>query len=438
MKEAFDVLVIGSGPAGIAAAVTAAQTGRRVGLVDDNPAPGGQVWRSGAHLPAAARQWIARLRESGVVRLQGWRAFDAPQPRLLRAERSAEPNPAAPADDLCAELSCEKLILATGARERFLPFPGWTLPNVMGAGGMDAMVRGGMPVAGKRIVVAGTGPLLLAVAAHLRQEGAVVAAICEQASTAQMLPLALQAARQPAKLRQGIGYRWTTRASPFLTGCHVTAAHGKDRLQSVTLRRRGRQWIEECDFLACGFHLVPNTELAARLGCRIENGFVTVDETMQTSIPDVYCAGEPTGIGGVELSLIEGRIAALACCGRLGEARGLIRQRQKASGFVRALRNACALRPELRAVVTDETIVCRCEDVRAGTLRSRTSWRDAKLHTRCGMGPCQGRVCGAAVEFLFGWTADSSRPPVFPARVSSIAGPAATLTPKSDNSTEAP
>jgi NADPH-dependent 2,4-dienoyl-CoA reductase/sulfur reductase-like enzyme len=428
VKWSFDILVVGAGPAGIAAAVTAARAGQHVGLVDDNPAPGGHIWRTGAHLPAAARQWQVRLDASSVVRLQGWRVFDCPEPGLVVAERNGAPwsrytDAAINENHDCAELHCGALILATGARERFLPFPGWTLQNVMGAGGLDAMVRGGLPVAGKRVVVAGTGPLLLAVAAHLARRKANVAVICEQAPWSQLARFASHMFAEPAKLWQGVQYRMTLRRTRYLTGTWPIAALGRDRIEAVTLRQGGKQWDVDCDYLACGFHLVPNTELAELLGCRIENGFVVTDEVLQTSIPGIYCAGEPNGIGGVELSLLEGRIAALAASGSADIARSLARQRRRKLGFVRALEQACALDPRLRELPAQDTIVCRCEDVRHAALREHTGWREAKLHTRCGMGPCQGRICGPATEFLFNWRVGSVRPPLFPSSVASLVSP---------------
>ena len=160
-REQFDVLVIGGGPAGIAAAVRAAEWGDRVGIVDENAALGGQIWRSGSsgqpHNSEAA-SWIARLNTAGAVVLCGQRVFHQPQPGVLMAEGLED----------AWELRYRNLVLATGARERFLPFPGWTLPNIMGAGGLQAMVKSGLPIRGQRVVVAGTGPLLLAVAAYLR------------------------------------------------------------------------------------------------------------------------------------------------------------------------------------------------------------------------------------------------------------------------------
>lgn len=245
MRERFDILVVGVGPAGIAAALSAVEAEQRVGLVDDNPAPGGQIWRSGVSQPAAARSLLAKLDAAPVQRLQGWRVLDSAERGVLRAECENE----------CADLRYGKLILATGARERFLPFPGWTLPNVMGAGGLDAMVRGGLPIAGKRVVVAGTGPLLLAVAAHLARKGAIVVAICEQASLRRLVRLAGHLVKEPAKLLQGIEHSAATFGAKFYTSCWAAAANGREKLETVTLERNGKRWDERCDYLACGYHL---------------------------------------------------------------------------------------------------------------------------------------------------------------------------------------
>lgn len=406
----FEVVVVGAGPAGIAAAVNAARGGRRVALVDDNPAEGGQIWRAGQVLPPAAHRWIGELKRAAVVRLQGARVFDHPRAGVVVAE----------CGDERVELRYGKLILATGARELFLPFPGWTLSGVFGAGGLDAMARGGLPVDGKRIVVAGTGPLLLAVAAHLASRGARIAAICEQAPLARLIRFAGRLLAQPAKLAQGVRYRWAARGAMHF-GCWAVEAGGDDAVREVTLRKGTRRWTVGCDYLACGFHLVPNAELAQLIGCRMENEYTAVDALQRTSVENVFCAGEPTGVGGVEKALIEGQIAGLAAAGALDEARRFLPQRRKMLDFARALREAYALDPELRQVAMDETIVCRCEDVAYGELRRHAGWRGAKLQTRCGMGPCQGRVCGAAAGFLFGWRVEGVRPPAYPVSVASLA-----------------
>ena len=197
-------------------------------------------------------------------------------------------------------------------------------------------------------------------------------------------------------------------------------ASGSGKVETVTLQRNGRRWDVPCDYLACGYHLIPNLELPELLGCCIQNGFVAVDDFQQTSVPGVFCAGKPTGIGGVELAILEGKIAALTATGRPNEAKALIRQKARGRRFMVALKKAFALDPRLRSLPSDQTIVCRCEDIRFGALRECTSAREAKLHTRCGMGPCQGRICGAAAQFLFGWAWDSARLPILPAQLASL------------------
>jgi NADPH-dependent 2,4-dienoyl-CoA reductase/sulfur reductase-like enzyme len=413
-QHQFDVLVVGGGPAGIAAAARAAECSARVGLVDDNPTLGGQIWRGefqNGRIPDAVK-WYDLLRKSKVARLYGKKVFHQPEPGVLLAEGR---------DDLC-ELRYQNLVLATGARESFLPFPGWTLPNVMGAGGLQAMVKGGLPIRGKRVVVAGTGPLLLAVAAYLRKQGAEIPIICEQASWSSLARFGMALLGHPGKILQTLQLKKEIADSSFVANSWPLSAQGSHILESVTISRAGKPETIACDYLACGFHLVPNVELQLLLGCRTLGGFVCVDDFQLTSVKGVFCAGEPTGIGGVELSIIEGEIAGLAAAGEPQQARTLFGKRTRARRFARNLDHTFRLRPELRSLPSPETMVCRCEDIPYERLRHHTSWRAAKLQTRCGMGPCQGRICGPATQFLLGWDSDDSvRPPVFPARVESLA-----------------
>jgi len=420
-RQRFDVLVIGGGPAGLSAAARAAECGVRVGIVDDNFNLGGQIWRGGsAEKNPEATHWAERVRAANVTSLCGMRVFDQPEAGVLLAEGM---------DDV-HDLHYDKLVLATGARERFLPFPGWTLPNVIGAAGLQAMVKCGLPIRGKRVVVAGTGPLLLAVAAYLRKCGAEIRLICEQASWVALMRLGAELLRQPGKVVQGVQLKKELAGVPFATGSWPLAAQGEDVLESVSISRGRKTETIACDYLACGFHLVPNTELASLLGCEIQGGYVRVDDFQRTSARGVFCAGEPTGIGGVELSLVEGQIAGLAAWERTVQARELFRERKKLRQFAQALEHACRLRPELKDLPSSETVVCRCEDVSYARLRRYASWRAAKLQTRCGMGPCQGRVCGPAAQFLFKWNPDSVRPPILPVRVASLAAPAGSPEPE--------
>ena len=409
-----DLLVVGAGPAGLAAAWRAAQSGLRVCVVDDNPAAGGQIWRGG---PPEAQVWFERIRSVAVEMITGTRVFQQLRPGTLLAETG---------DSVC-ELSYSSLVLATGARERFLPFPGWTLPNVVGAGGLQALVKTGLPIDGKRVVVAGSGPLLLAVAAYLRGHGADMLLVAEQTAVMRLARFGIGLIGEQGKLLQAWRLQRDfsrkgakAQKTRYLSGCWVAEAHGQEKLEGVTLVRGGKRWRVACDYLACGFHLVPNVELAELLGCVVESGSVIVDEFQQTTIPNVYSAGETTGIGGLELSLVEGEIAGLAAAGKHEAARELFPARAKHRKFAALLNRTFALRDELKQLARPETIVCRCEDVTFERLRVHRSWRDAKLQTRCGMGPCQGRVCGGAVDFLFGWHAESVRPPILPVRIESL------------------
>jgi NADPH-dependent 2,4-dienoyl-CoA reductase/sulfur reductase-like enzyme len=320
------------------------------------------------------------------------------------------------------EVAYNSLVLATGARERFLPFPGWTLPNVMGAGGLQALVKGGLPIEGRSVAVAGSGPLLLAVAAYLHKRGARIALIAEQAAAPRLARFAVDLLSEPAKLREAMRLRWQLRGIRYRTGCWPLSAEGGDRLSSVTFSDGRTSWKQPCDYLACGFGLVPNLELPLLLGCTVREGAVPVDEWQQTSIPSVFCAGETTGVGGLELALAEGQIAGHGAVGLRDRVRQLFAARSRALRFKKSLDHAFALRKELKALAHDDTLVCRCEDVPLGRLRTHESWRAAKLQTRCGMGPCQGRICGPAVEFLLGWQAESVRPPILPVPLSRLTG----------------
>ncbi len=302
-----DVLVVGAGPAGMAAAIAAASHGCRVLVLDDNAAEGGQIWRQGIGDRSDSKvrdtkQATLRsaFRKSGAVLLPGRRVIDAPRQGLLRTIIET------PAGSITESFAWDRLILATGARERFLPFPGWTLPGVVGAGGLQALVKGGYPIAGKRVVVAGTGPLLLAVAAHLQHDGATVVSIAEQAALRRLVPFAVSMWSHPAKLKQGIRYRRALADVPYRIGWWPVAVEKNSSGILVRLTNGKRTVDEPCDLLACGFHLVPNTELAELVGCKLNGNVVEVNEQQHTTVAGIFCAGEPTGIAGLDAALVQG------------------------------------------------------------------------------------------------------------------------------------
>jgi len=426
----YDIVIIGAGPAGLAAAHAAAtlaaapssgaNTALRICVVDDNPHAGGQIWRGGPQRQTDERArclWAELQAMPNVTFMHQSRVLYAPAPETLLVQGA----------ESAVTLHYKRLIIATGAREHLLPFPDWTLPGVSGAGGLQALVKGGYPVSGKRIVVAGSGPLLLAVAATLKDKGAVISAIVEQATLPQLARFAFGLLATPSRIAQARQLRKQLRGIPYWTSSFVQAAHGDgDRLAYAQIQRNGKTENLPCDYLACGYGLLPNLELAMALGCATGDA-VQVNDWQQTTVSGIYCAGESTGIGGVDLALAEGRIAGLAAAGRghtapPAQIQALFAERARWQQFARRLARGFALRPELRELAADDTIVCRCEDLRHGELRQHGSWRSAKLHTRCGMGPCQGRICGGATGTLYGWRPDAVRLPISPARIASIIG----------------
>lgn len=409
-----DTIVVGGGPAGIAAVCTLAEAGQRVLWVDQAARPGGQIWRAGVP-PARAQRLEAALARPGVRLLAGHAVIAADDPRsLLLHDLLAPARPA-------VTVAAPRLLLATGAREKLLPFPGWDLPGVHGAGGLQALVKNGWPIAGKRVVLAGSGPLLLATADTLRAAGAAMPLIAEQVPQRALLGFA---ARLPAaKLAQAAGLRWRLRGVPYRPGLWVTRALGTAQVEAVELTDGSRSWQERCDALGVGFGLWPNTELAELLGVALEpvaGGAIAVDARQRSSLPATWAAGECAGIGGADKALVEGEIAALDMLGR--ETTALRRRRAAAHAFAARLATSFAARPELLRLAEAATLVCRCEDVSLGMLRAQPGWRDAKLQTRCGMGACQGRICGPITEQLLGWPRRGVRAPLQPVPVHCFVG----------------
>lgn len=381
-------------------------------LVDDNPQTGGQIWRGGpnAHLPGAAVSLKTKVHnQSDVHILTGARVVNVIGEHTLLLET---------ADDNFG-IRYKQLILCTGARERLLPFPGWTLPGVTGAGGLQALIKGGYDIDCERVVISGSGPLLLATAHAVEAAGAHVSRIAEQASARSLMRFAGHLGRWPSKLRQSLTlanrhYRW---------GTYVTEALGEHRLEAVRLRcATGKQYTVPCDRLACGYGLVPNTELGMLLGCATQNERISVDARQATSQPDIFAAGECTGVGGSELARAEGRIAALQATGTTSIDNAT---RAKWQAFADMLACTFRLNHELRNLATPETIICRCEDIPRHALDGETGWTVAKLEQRCGMGACQGRICGPAAQFLYGWSRSQPRAPITPALIDTLAHAAA-------------
>ncbi|PPU72224.1 oxidoreductase [Xanthomonas melonis] len=420
--QRFDVLVIGAGPAGLAAARAAAGHGARVGVVDMQPRAGGQVWRRDVRYgaPHAARALLRQVCDNAAITLltqtqivlaqPGWLLADGPQGAL--------------------QLHYAALVLATGARELLLPFPGWTLPGVTGAGAAQALAKQGWPLAGKRVLVAGSGPLLLASAATLQRHGAQVLGIHEQSSAAALRRFALQLWRWPGKAAQAAALRLQLRAVAYRAGSIVVAAHGDTHLREVELDGPAGRTRIACDQLSVGYGLVPNVELAQLLGCQLQacgaHQQVQVDALLRTSVVQVFAAGEACGIGGRDCALVEGAMAGHMAADAPEHALRLQARRHTARAFAALLQQQFALDRRIHALAQADTLVCRCEDVPLGALDNFNDARDAKLASRCGMGACQGRICGTALtelgRCLPALSTDAGRrPPLFPVRLAALA-----------------
>ncbi|MFC6356824.1 FAD-dependent oxidoreductase [Luethyella okanaganae] len=472
------VLVVGAGPAGLAAACAARGRGARVTLMDASDYLGGQYWR---HLPEE------RPSSNETALHHGWSTFTAMRERLesdagceiatgaqvwaIDQVRPADDRqtgaPASvhvlvgPADGSARRgltVRPDAIIFATGAHDRTLPFPGWDLPGVFTAGAAQAFAKGERLAVGERVVVGGAGPFLLPVAASLAQTGATVLGVYEASRFAGLvrgwLPRPWQLLGASKKAVELLGYagNHVRHRIPYRLGHAVVAAHGTDRVEAVTVARVDVNWSPipgterriPTDAVCVGHGFTPRLELPIATGCAIGAGhFVTVDDRQQSSIAAVYAAGEITGIGGVDAALAEGRIAGHCAAGgdlRDRELREAVRARRTFTGFAARIDAAHGIRPGWTDWITDETIVCRCEEVPYGRLRTTgratcsSGLRSLKLSTRAGLGICQGRVCGRTVEELLGGSLDrvggrlidgvsiDRRPIAVPLRIGELAG----------------
>jgi pyruvate/2-oxoglutarate dehydrogenase complex dihydrolipoamide dehydrogenase (E3) component len=400
----MDLVVIGGGPAGLAAAHAAASHGQQVLMMDQGLAAGGQIWRHrpGDRLPTTARELLNLVKPPHVAVAQRASIIDILSPQELVVSFSGR----------IARVETDGVILATGAMERLLPFPGWTLPGVTGVGGIQALVKAGLRVTGKRIVLAGSGPLMMPVAATLQHAGGRVVFIGEQATRAELGRFAQAALKDVHRLTQAAIWRAATWRSPYRTSAWVVAAHGHQQLSEVVLSVGGKLRTVACDWLGTAAGLVPRTDVAELIGCEIRSDAIDVDEYQATSVPSVWAAGECCGVKGERFAIAEGTIAGLAAAG-IDRFPGEIRRiRDEGLQFAELIRTAFAPRVELNQRVTAETIICRCEDVRREAIMPEWSQRQAKLYTRVGMGACQGAVCGPAGAALFGWQRNAVRPPL--------------------------
>ena len=415
-----DVVVVGAGPGGMAAALSAAAAGLEVVLVDENPAPGGQIFRRPANgrahrapLPAYASA-LSPLRDGGAVsgvtsRLGAtvWAIDEGNRVHLASADGTEM-------------IAAAAVVLAGGTYEWPPPVPGWTLPGVMTAGGAQALLKGHGVVPGRRVLIAGTGPLILRVAAELAEAGVEVVAVLDVMAAGERWLASLGLLACPEVAGEGLALLWRLRRAgvPLFSGWLPRRISGRQAVEAVEAapwdgRFRGpaRRW--QVDTVCLSYGLVPSVELAALRGCALDHdgclgGWVPRrDPDMQTTVPGVYAVGDGAGVLGARVAVAQGRIAGAAIAERLGglpesEAARIVAAARRTIRRLRPLGHYLgrAYRPRLELVdpIESDVMVCRCEEISAATITAEIeagahSLHEIKTACRAGMGPCQGRLC---------------------------------------------
>lgn len=456
MSAPVDLAVIGAGPAGLAAAVRARSFGLAVTLLDEQPAPGGQVWRAVETRMAAHDGFRYPGDEGGLALAKEFRASGA---TYLPAHQVWAIEPGftlfASSGGRSETLAARALLLATGAQERPVPFPGWTLPGVMTIGAAQILLKTSGQIPDAPVLIAGTGPLLLLYACQLLDSGGKIAAILDTAPKANRgaglrhLPKALAAHRD---LARGLGWQRQIKAAGVKTIRHVRSlvAQGTAALEAVSYTTEaGEQASLPASLLLVHEGVIPSIHVPLSLGCACkwrddQLCFAPVlDEWAESSMPGVFIAGDGAGIGGAAAAAQKGEVAAIGIAhklGRIDPAKAAAAAKEPRERLARAL----VTRPMLDALYrprqevltpADDVLVCRCEEVTAGRIRAAAGVgiagpNQVKAFTRAGMGPCQGRQCGHAVAAIIAAASGQSmdecgfyriRPPLKPVTLAEIA-----------------
>jgi thioredoxin reductase len=424
---AVDLLVVGAGPAGMAAAVAARRHGLSVLVVDDQSAPGGQIWRAVETVAATPRGVrLGAAYRSGAGRAAAFRACGAtyePGSQLWQIEPGFRGF--LTREGKARTVTAKVVILATGAQERPAPFPGWTLPGVLTVGAAQILLKTADEVPEKPVWIAGSGPLPLLYMAQLLAAGGKIAGFLDTTPRGRMsaaLPHLLRALSGLGELAKGLAWTLALKRAGVPVVRHVTelVAAGEGKLQTLRYRTEaGREDSVPAEVLLVHEGVVPSIHAPLALGCAVEWHAMQycyvpkLDTWGETSQPGIFVAGDGAGIGGAKAAELRGQLAGLKAAvkvGGLGEATAEV----EACPLRRRLARELALRPFLDTLFaprpqvfapTDATVVCRCEEITAGDIRARAALgrpgpNQLKAFTRAGMGPCQGRQCGYSVMHL--------------------------------------
>lgn len=454
-----DLAIVGAGPAGLAAAVTACELGLSVTVFDEQAAPGGQIYRAVEAGMSRGNAWMSMLGEEygrGAELVRRFRASHADyRPGTAVFDISADGGLGILGPQGATWIEARCVLVATGAMERPVPVPGWTLPGVMGVGAVQTMLKASGLVPDTRTVIAGSGPLVYLAAHQLAAAGAEPAAVLDttpRGNYAQAAPLLARAMLSGSEVRKGLAWRrdLKKRVDLFRTGVTRVGIEGDGHAQAVSFRAGGRDEQIECDLVLLHEGVVPNTQLAMAAGAahawdplqacwRPE-----VDDAGRTSVAGLLVAGDGAGIAGADLAVERGHIAALAAARDLGAltAQEAVKQGREAHARLRRkaplrrfLDRLYRPREEVLVPPDDATVVCRCEEVTAGELRKVAAMgcpgpNQAKAFTRCGMGPCQSRMCGLAAAAVLAEANGNTmaetgylriRPPIKPITVGELA-----------------
>lgn len=456
MNKQYDVVVVGAGPAGMGAAVSADQAGLSVLLVDEQTEPGGQIYRAleknagrDSHLLdddyCAGLPLIRALRESTVEYL--------PQTSVWNIDKALQIDLLS--DGQALRVCARHVILSAGAMERPVPIPGWTLPGVMGAAAADVLLKNSDMVPQGPVILAGSGPLLLLVATHMVANDVDLVAMVETAGIGdycKSVPHLPGALRSFSYLLKGLQMRLQVRKAkvPLFLGCRDLKVVGEERAEGLSFTCRGKERKIAAETVLLHEGVIPNMRLSRLVGC--ENEWYKpqrywrpkVNAWGRTSVAGVSIAGDCAGVRGVGVATAAGHLAGLDAACRLQVISAAERD-AKAAAYQQKVAKESLIRPFIdhvfppspQALVPpdDATIVCRCEELTAGDIREAVALgaRDPaqiKGHTRAGMGPCQGRMCETTMaEIIAAETAGEAeevgclrvRPPLKPMSIDQLA-----------------
>ncbi len=457
MSRGVPLLIVGAGPAGLAAAAAAAEAGVTVTLLDNQSSPGGQIYR-GLAAGGAAREalgvdylgadylkglpLIDAARREGIAHLGGASVWEVSRERRVQATRQGKVE----------AWQADRLILANGAMERPMPFPGWTLPGVMTAGAGQILLKASGLLPQGRVVLAGSGPLLILLASQYLRAGVTPAALVETTPggrLGQALSLLPGALRAPAYLTKGMGLLRAVRRIPRYRQARDLRAEGGETVEALSFTAQGGRHRVACDLLLLHQGVVPNLQITRALGLahdwddRARCWRPRLGDWGASGIDGIAVAGDGGGIVGAAAAALQGRLAGLQAAHQLSALSADERDR-RAAPVKRALAREQAARPFLDRLYApgeaflspaDETLVCRCEEVRAGQIRAWVGLgcsgpNQTKAFGRPGMGPCQGRMCGLTVAEIIAKERGVSpaevgyyriRPPILPVTLGELA-----------------